>query len=245
MGLAELFAEVQRRISLRPALAAALELSLGLALSASLLWAFAGLSEEVLEGESAGFDRAVLLWVANSAPDWLSGPMQAVTSLGYFRVVLPLAAVLALVLYQMGSRASAAFILLSTVGGILLNTTLKTVFRRERPTIVESGYESSFFSFPSGHATVAICFYGALVILAAARFGGAARWILLILGALWALLMGLSRVYLGVHFPTDILAGYLAALLWLACVWLALRLWRLRKGTAHPRRTRKGHKSES
>ena len=234
MRLAELSGELQRRIALRPALAVALELALGLALSAGLLWAFAGLADEVLEGESRRLDRAALLWVANSTPGWLDGPMRVVTSLGYFRVVLPLAVVLALVFYRAGSRTSAALILLSTTGGILLNTILKAAFRRDRPTIIDSGYESSFFSFPSGHATVAICFYGALTLLAALHLDGLQRWLVLAAGILWALLMGFSRVYLGVHFPTDILAGYLAALTWLAFVCLALRLWRLRDGLAPP-----------
>ncbi|MDN5697947.1 MAG: phosphatase PAP2 family protein [Rubrobacter sp.] len=239
MRLAELSGELQRRIALRPALAVALELALGLALSAALLWAFAEFSEEVLEGESRRFDRAALLWVANHTPGWLAEPLRVVTSLGYFRVVLPVAAVLALVFYRVGSRASAALILLSTAGGILLNTVLKASFRRDRPTLIESGYESSFFSFPSGHATVAVCFYGALTLIAALRLDGAGRWLVLATGTLWALLMGFSRIYLGVHFPSDILAGYLAALTWLAVVCLALRLWRLRGGLEPPQRKTK------
>lgn len=234
MRLAEFSGELQRRIALRPALALALELALGLALSASLLWAFAEFSDEVLEGESRRFDRAALLWVANSTPGWLTEPMRVITSLGYFRVVLPLAAALALVFYRVGSRTSAALIFFSTTGGILLNTVLKAAFRRDRPTIIDSGYESSFFSFPSGHATVAVCFYGALTLLAALHLDGLRRWLVLAAGTLWALLMGFSRVYLGVHFPTDVLAGYLAALTWLAFVCLALRVWQLRDSLPPP-----------
>lgn len=219
--------ELQRRVSLRPGLTIALGLVLGLVVSATLLWMLAELTDEVLEGESRRFDRAVLLWIDANSPAWLGEPMRAVTALGYYRVVVPLAAIAACLFYRAGDRASAALLVLSTVGGILLTTLLKTTFQRQRPTFVDSGYEASFFSFPSGHATVSISFYGALALLLALRLGNPWRAVALIAGAVWALLVGFSRLYLGVHYPTDVLAGYLSSLTWLAFVLLAWLLWRL------------------
>jgi undecaprenyl-diphosphatase len=103
------------------------------------------------------------------------------------------------------------------------------VFRRARPELFDSGYTASFFSFPSGHATVAVGFYGALTLILAYRLRGPARWAVVSGGVLLVLLIGFSRLYLGVHYPTDVLAGFLAAPLWVISVgavyvvWLSIR----------------------
>jgi len=94
-----------------------------------------------------------------------------------------------------------------------------------RPELIESGYQASFYSFPSGHATVAVGFYGMLTVILAYRLRGPARWAVAFCGLLVVLLIGFSRLYLGVHYPTDILAGYLSALLWLVCVGSVYALW--------------------
>jgi undecaprenyl-diphosphatase len=107
----------------------------------------------------------------------------------------------------------------------VLTTVLKSVFQRSRPELVESGYQASFYSFPSGHATVAVGFYGMLTLVLAYRLRGKARWAMAVSGILLVLLIGFSRLYLGVHYPTDVLAGYLAALLWLVCVGAVYALW--------------------
>ena len=117
----------------------------------------------------------------------------------------------------------------STTGGIFLTTVLKEVFRRARPGIVDSGYTVGFYSFPRGHATVAVGFYGALALILAYHPRGPARWAVVALGTAVVLLTAFSRLYLGVHYPTDVLAGFLAAPLWLVSVggvyapWLSVR----------------------
>ena len=221
--------EIVRRLADRLTVAAAIWLAAGLAISAFVIWAFAELADGVVEGESRRFDRAVLLWIHTHSPGWLDGPMRLVTALGYYQVVLPLLVAVVLVFYLKGWRLSATLLLVSTVGSALLTTVLKGVFERARPELFNSGYAASFYSFPSGHATVAVGFYGALTLILAYRLRGFARWVVVGVGVSLVLLIGFSRLYLGVHYPTDVLAGYLAAPLWLVFVgavylaWLSVR----------------------
>src|SRR5215211_738254 len=218
--------EIVRRLADRLTVAAAIWLAAGLAISAFVIWAFAELADGVVEGESRRFDRASLLWIHTHSPEWLEGPMRLVTALGYYWVVLPLLAAVVLVFYLKGWRLSATLLLVSTIGGSLLTTVLKAVFERARPELFNSGYAASFYSFPSGHATVAVGFYGALTLILAYRLHGLARWAVAASGVSLVLLIGFSRLYLGVHYPTDVLAGFLAAPLWISVVGIAYFLWR-------------------
>lgn len=221
--------ETISKLSTRLTLAAVVWLAITLSASVFVVWAFAEITEEVIEGETRRFDRAVLLWIEGQFPAWLDEPMRLITALGYYNVVLPLLAVSALFFYFKGWKLSATLLVVSTAGGLLLTTVLKAVFRRARPEILDTGYSASFYSFPSGHATVAVGFYGMLTILIAYRLNGLARWAVAAGGILLVLLIGFSRLYLGVHYPTDILAGYLAAPLWvvsvggLYVVWISVR----------------------
>ena len=209
----------------RLTLAAAVWLVVGLSASAFVVWGFAEITEEVVEGESRAFDRAVLLWIEANVPAWMDGPMRAVTALGYYMVVVPLLAAIVLAFYLKGWRPSAAMLVISTAGGVFLTTVLKGVFRRARPELVDSGYAAGFYSFPSGHATVAVGFYGALALILAYHLRGPARWTVVLVGTALVLLIGFSRLYLGVHYPTDVLAGFLAAPLWLVSVGGVYALW--------------------
>jgi undecaprenyl-diphosphatase len=217
--------EFVRWISERLKILAAVWLAVGLAVSVFVVWAFLELVDEVLEGESRAFDRAVLLWIHDHFPAWWDGPMRLVTSLGYYYAVVPLLAVAVFALYRRGWRLSAVLLVVSTGGSIVLTTVLKGVFQRTRPELFDSGYQASFYSFPSGHATVAVGFYGMLTVILAYRLRGAGRWAVAACGVLVVLLIGFSRLYLGVHYPTDVLAGYLSALLWLVCVGGVYALW--------------------
>jgi undecaprenyl-diphosphatase len=217
--------EIVRWVADRLTVVATVWLTAGLAVSAFVVWAFIGLTDEVIEGDSRGFDRAVLLWIHSHFPGWLDGPMRLITALGYYWAVLPLLAVAVFSFYRWGWRLSAVLLMVSTGGSIVLTTVLKAVFKRARPELFDSGYNASFYSFPSGHATVAVGFYGMLTVILAYRLEGLARWAVAASGVLVVLLIGFSRLYLGVHYPTDVLAGYLAALLWLVCVGGVYALW--------------------
>ena len=221
--------EIVRVLANRLSLAAAVWLAVGLGVSAFVVWAFAELADGVIEGESRAFDRAVLLWIHDHFPEWLDRPMRLVTALGYYWVVLPLLASAVFVFFLKGWRLSTVLLLVSTAGGIFLTTVLKAVFQRALPELFDSGYTASFYSFPSGHATVAVGFYGTLTLILAYRLRGLARWAVAAGGVLLVLLIGFSRLYLGVHYPTDVLAGFLAAPLWVISVgavyivWLSIR----------------------
>ena len=232
--------EIARRLVGRLTLAAAVWLTVGLALSAFVIWAFAELADGVIEGESRRFDRTVLLWIHSHSPEWLDGPMRLITALGSYQVVAPLLAAFVLVFYLKGWRLSAILLLVSTVGGSLLTTILKAVFGRARPELFDSGYTASFYSFPSGHATVAVGFYGALTLILAYRVRGPTRWAVATCGVSLVLLIGFSRLYLGVHYPTDVLAGFLAAPLWVVCVGVVYVVWLSVRGLRTAETRRKG-----
>ena len=172
----------------------------------------------------------VLLWINANSPDWLYGPMLFITALGYYWVVLPLLGLAAYAFYRRGRKISAKLLVIATVGGLVLTAALKTVVQRARPELFDSGYTASFYSFPSSYATVAVGFYGTLTLLVAWRLKGLLRWAVVVAGVVLVLLIGLGRLYLGVHYPTDVLAGFLAAPLWVSFVGLYYFLWRtLRK----------------
>ena len=226
IGSKQIFSKALAWISHRLGLTITAGLLLGLLASIAVIVAFAELADGVVEGESRRFDRSVLLWIHATFPDWLDGPMRLITALGYYWVVVPLLLVALYAFYRRGLVLSAALLAISTTGGIVLTTILKAVFQRARPELFQSNYTASFYSFPSGHATVAVGFYGTLALLLALRLEGWKRWTVAAVGVALVLLIGFSRLYLGVHYPTDILAGYLSASVWVSTVGSAFLLWR-------------------
>lgn len=217
--------KVSTEAARRPRLSVALSLTAGFALSLGLLLLLLWLAGEVARGASERLDTAVLLWIHSSFPAWLELPMRLATGLGYYWVAAPLAIVSGYAFYRRGLVSPAVLLVVSTAGSIALTTGLKAVYARSRPELFDAGYTASFYSFPSGHATVAVGFYGALALLLAFRLRGWRRAAVLLCGALVVALIGVSRLYLGVHYPTDVLAGYLAALFWLVSVGAALKLY--------------------
>ncbi len=218
--------EIRHRLSRWLGFSLTVELVAGLLLSLGVIALFAKIVEDVVEGESRRFDESVLVFINANSPDWLYEPMRLVTALGYYWVVLPLFAIAVCAFYLKGLKLSAALLVIAAAGSLLLTTVLKSVFQRARPELFDSGYAASFYSFPSGHATIAAGFYGTLILLAAWRLKGFWRWAVAAAGVFLVLLIGFSRLYLGVHYPTDVLAGFLAAPLWVSTVGLCYFLWR-------------------
>ena len=194
--------------------------------SAALLGFVEIVVEDGLMEKSRRLDATVPLWVRSTFPPWFDVPMRAITALGYYWVVVPLTLFFAYLFFRRGHALYAVLLLISSAGAALLATFLKYLFQRPRPELFESDYTASFYSFPSGHATIAVAFYGTLALLIALRLQDWRRWAVLVVGAALALLLGLSRLYLGVHYPTDILAGYLAATLWTGTVATVVVFWR-------------------
>ena len=224
--------EISESLSRRLGLTLTVGLAAGLLISLGVILLFANIVEDVVEGESRRFDEQVLLSIHTNSPAWLDEPMRVATTLGYYWLILPLLAAVVYAFYRRGRNVSAALLVTSTLGGIVLTTALKTLVQRTRPELFDSGYTASFYSFPSVHATLAVGFYGTLTLLLAWHLTGLKRWAVAAIGVMLVLLIGFSRLYLGVHYPTDVLAGFLATPLWISFIGLFYFLWRMFRG--HP-----------
>jgi membrane-associated phospholipid phosphatase len=188
--------------------------ALGLFSCLGLIGLIEKLVREVWEKEAFSFDTTFLLWIHQFANPVADQVMLAITQLGNPNVVIPIAIITLIFLWLDRHYSEAKFFALACLGGAILNTGLKLVFSKPRPALWQRLIVETSYSFPSGHALGALVLYGAVAYLGTAyypRFAG------LIYGGAIALtvLIGFSRLYLGVHWPTDILAGYGIGALWL------------------------------
>ncbi len=167
-------------------------------------------ASEVFEGETMAFDIAVREYIHSQASPALTGVMIGLSIVGSPLVVVSVAvATFACFLYK-GFRRDALLLAVSGTLELILNTTLKLFYLRVRPEAYFDYPLPASFSFPSGHAFGSFCIYGMLGILIATHLTARPRrWAVRLAAALLVLLVGTSRVYLGVHYPTDVLAGFL------------------------------------
>lgn len=197
----------------------------GLGSVAALLAAFAFVAEDVVEGETRAFDEAVLLWFRVPGhpdqpigPAWLVEAVRDTTALGGYVVLTLITIAVFAYLLIVRQRANAILVAGAVVSGTVLSNTLKTMFGRERPDM--TGIVEIFTpSFPSGHALVsAVTYLTIAAVLVAGTQDRALRTFYIVLAALLTILIGLSRLYLGVHFPTDVFAGWCLGAAW-AIAW--------------------------
>jgi undecaprenyl-diphosphatase len=190
------------------------------------------LASEIGEGETRAFDTAILLAFRNPAdlsdpigPLWLEVAMKDVTSLGSTAVLtLITLAVLGYLLIERKFQA-ALFLIAAIGGGTLLSTLLKLGFDRPRPDLVAHSVETFTASFPSGHALMSAVTYLTLgALLARVEEHGRVKLYLLGVAVVLTVLIGISRIYLGVHWPTDVLAGWSVGAAWALSCWL-IALW--------------------
>ena len=207
-----------------------------------LLLGFASLSDMVLEGETQRVDDRVLRALRRAddpslpiGPAWLRGAALDITALGSASVLgIVVAAIVGFMLLQ-GLRRTALLVFAASAGGWLLNSLLKELFRRPRPDIVPHLREVMSLSFPSGHAMTSAAVYltlGALLMRVAER--RATKIYCMTFAMIVAGLVGVTRVYLGVHYPTDVLAGWLVGLSWALLCWLVERAIERRRGVERP-----------
>ena len=192
------------------------------------IWIFFEVADEVAEGESHHFDRAIMMSLRvngvpsePAGPQWLPEAARDITALGsYSIVILATAFVLGFLLLQR-RFAEALLVLVTISGGGILSQVLKSVFERERPDRAFHLTEVSTLSFPSGHSMVSSVVYITLgALLARSLAHRRSKMYCLWVGVVLAVLVGLTRVYLGVHFPTDVLAGWAAGASWAMFCWI-------------------------
>lgn len=199
-----------------------------LAVAAALL-AFAGIAGEMREGETLDFDRSILLALRDASnlghpmgPPWLVEVARDVTSLGSTAMLTGVTLAAAGYFVLVRRRRAVLLFLAATIGGAILSTLLKLAFQRPRPDVVLHGVGLATDSFPSGHAMLSAVTYltlGALVARSQVRSHVKAYAVGL--AALTTILVGISRIYLGVRWPTDVLAGWCVGAAWALLCWMA------------------------
>lgn len=199
------------------------------------LLGFANIADEAGEGDTHGFDNWLLLALRNPAdsadpigPPWVEHAISDITSLGGYAILTLLTIGVAAYLHAIGKHGWALLVAGSIAGGALVSEGLKAIFSRARPEIVTQLAEVQSASFPSGHAMLSAVAYLTLGALLA-RAHKAKRVKALVMGAaiLLTVMVGASRVYLGVHWPTDVLAGWCVGAAWAGMCWLAA--WALQR----------------
>ncbi len=207
-----------------------------LLLISGCLWAFAQIADEAPEGETREFDTAILLAFRSPAdpadplgPGWLEEFGRDVTALGGIGLLAVITLAVAGFLWLREKRGTAILLLAAVASGQALSTAFKLGFDRTRPDLVPHGMETYTSSFPSGHAMMAAVTYLTLaVLLARVQEGRRIKIYILSVAVLVTVAVGISRIYLGVHWPTDVLAGWTAGAAWaFGCLLFANWLHRL------------------
>lgn len=194
-------------------------LLIGLAVALCAILFFTWLASEVLENETLAFDEGVRALIHGHASPALTLLIQWVTQLGSAIWLIVLGLGVAVSFTHAKRWRDAALFVVTMAGGITLNITLKLIFRRARPDAYFETPLPASYSFPSGHALLSLCFYGVVAYIIARSLSSlTARLLIWTIAALIVSLIGFSRVYLGVHYPTDVLASFAVALAWVVTV---------------------------
>ncbi len=195
------------------------------------VWGFASIADEVLEGEAVAFDQQILMsmrTVGDPAdpigPSWFEEMARDVTALGSVAALLLFTATMAGYLYFVKQPWMASFVVVAVLSGTLTSVAMKSGFDRARPDLVPHETRIYTKSFPSGHSAMSSLVYLTLgAVMARTERRRRAKVFLLTVPVLLSLLVGVSRVYLGVHWPTDVLAGWALGFSWAAASWLVFR----------------------
>src|SRR5208283_4780805 len=208
---------------------------------ACLLFIFGLVAQTVVEGKSSAFDGSIILAFrdhgnpsAPIGPAWVQEAARDLTSLGSIIVLVIITLAVAGYLFLARKQAAAWLMLFAVFGGIALSDLLKFAFARPRPDFVAPAARVFTTSFPSGHATLsAITYLTIAALLARAYPSPTLDLYFMLLAALLTVLIGLSRIYLGVHFPTDILGGWCIGTAWAIGCWV-LMAWLQQGGQVEP-----------
>ena len=204
----------------------------------AMVWIFAALASEVREGETRQFDE----WVLNAlrqdgdkgqlkGPRWLTWGAQDITALGSPTVLGLTVLAVTGYLFLQGLYRNGLFIFVASTGGWVLNWILKEVFARARPDVVPHLREVMSSSFPSGHALTSAAIYLTLgTLLMRIAEGRLTKYYCIAIAMFVTFLVGVSRVFLGVHYPSDVVAGWLIGMSWALLCWAVERTLERRGG---------------
>jgi undecaprenyl-diphosphatase len=192
---------------------------------------FISIAGEVMEGDTQTIDEAIVRWFRQPGdlrlargPAWLTEAAIDITAMGSTVVLLLLALAVAGFLWIHNQFKLLALLILSVVGGGIMNGLMKQAFARPRPSVVPHLREVFTSSFPSGHATLSAVVYLTIgVLLFEVVEGRKARLYCLAVAMAATALVGFSRVYLGVHYPSDVLAGWATGIAWAAACWATVQ----------------------
>ncbi len=166
------------------------------------------------------WDVPILLAIHSQALPQLDVVAVILTKLGSFWTALPIFGAIAIILWQRRWWRSLAYLLTTTLGSVIINRTAKELMHRVRPQLWVSGAPEFDYAFPSGHAMTSMTLVIVLLILSR---GYPRRWLILLFGSFYVLAIAWTRLYLGVHFPSDILAGWMVAIAWAIGVSLIIK----------------------
>lgn len=179
---------------------------------------FLELAEDVWFLEGFWWDQAIALAIHHLASPWLTEIVRFVTFTGGYGAYL-IFAILVVWFVQQNHSDWAVLLAICFIGSGLLNLLLKALFVRPRPTLFTPLILVSGYSFPSGHSIAGITLYGVVAFF----LWQERHYAWAVVAALWGLLVGLSRIYLGVHYPSDVLAAWMAGALWIYVTYMMLR----------------------
>ncbi|EIE51276.1 phosphatase PAP2 family protein [Salipiger aestuarii] len=216
----------------------------GIVVIAGALWGFVALAAEMVEGDLHAFDEAVLMALRQPGDpampvggSQVQVAMRDLTALGGVSVLTILVLVVTGYLLLLRQRHAAGLLLIAILGGQALSHLAKSGFDRPRPDLVPHGVDVATASFPSGHSMMSAVTYLTLaVMLARTQRLWRLRVFFVVVAALLAMTVGISRIYLGVHWPSDVLAGWALGAAWALGVWLMAR-WLARRGRIEPETT--------
>jgi undecaprenyl-diphosphatase len=217
----------------------------GFVLAAALILSFAMLASEVAEGETHAFDERLIMLLRDSSspatpigPAWLREATRDITALGSTSVLSIIVVGVVGFLVVTGLRHAAWMVAAAVVGGVVLSISLKALFSRPRPELMPHDMVVYTASFPSGHTTLSAVVYLTLgALLCRTQASTVVKTYILGCAVFLTLIVGFSRVYLGVHWPTDVMAGWLVGGSWALLCWFVM-LWLQSRGEIEPEQPR-------
>ena len=208
-----------------------------------LLWGFLALASEVMEGDTKTLDMRILVALRKSddpsrpiGPDWVQNSLLDLTAIGGPTVLVLVVVSVAGFLLLQGRYHTAIVVLATAASGEIANYAMKNLFLRPRPDVVPHLRDVTSSSFPSGHAMESAIIYltlGAMLMRLAER--RVTKMYCIGIAIVLTLLVGISRVYLGVHYPTDVIAGWMFGFFWASLCWIVAKRFERETGVAEER----------